>query len=179
MGNPRFARRGRPLPRGCSNLFLCKIFAENFMKMENFDREGACVSGAIPLDPKNICHYSKRVRSCHLLCQRPGCHHGASKTHVRDGIFKLIRMRASVIYQIPKFAGFIEFPLHLGKTLMIPFGTSYGTWNILYGYTKLVIMSILPIFCKCEKLDFHRTEFQHFVHNTIRSIGNKFNLTAQ
>ena len=39
---------------------------------------------------KNICHYSKRVRTYHLLCQRPGCYHSASKTHVRDRIFKWI-----------------------------------------------------------------------------------------
>ena len=31
---------------------------------------------------KNICHYSKRARTCHLLCKRPECYHSASKTHM-------------------------------------------------------------------------------------------------
>ena len=43
---------------------------------------------------KNICHSRKRARTCHLLCKRPGYYHSASKTHVRDRIFKFI-------YQIP------------------------------------------------------------------------------
>ena len=37
----------------------------------------------------------------HLLCKRPGCYHSASKTHVRDRIFKLSPIHASVIYQFP------------------------------------------------------------------------------
>ena len=28
----------------------------------------------------NICHYSKRARTCRLLCERPRCYHSASKT---------------------------------------------------------------------------------------------------
>ena len=35
----------------------------------------------------------------HLLCKRPACYHSASKTHVRDWIFKLSPIHASVIYQ--------------------------------------------------------------------------------
>ena len=35
---------------------------------------------------KNICHYSKRTRTCHLLCKRPGCYHSASKTHMRGSL---------------------------------------------------------------------------------------------
>ena len=50
---------------------------------------------------KYICRDSKRARTCHLLCKRPGCQHSASKTCVRDGIFKLTPGHASVIYQIP------------------------------------------------------------------------------
>ena len=50
---------------------------------------------------KNICHYSKRARTCHFLCERPGCCHSASETCVRDRIFKLSPIHASVIYQIP------------------------------------------------------------------------------
>ena len=50
-----------------------------------------------------ICHFSKRARTCHpatFLCERPGCHHSLCKTHVRDRIFKLNPVHASVIYQI-------------------------------------------------------------------------------
>ena len=70
--------------------------------------------------PYNICHYSKRAQTCHLLferircyhstskthvwcrifkrawtchllCKRLGCYHSTSKTHVRDRIFKRVR----------------------------------------------------------------------------------------
>ena len=54
---------------------------------------------------KNICHYSKRSRSCHLLCKRPGCYNSTSKTHVRDMIFKFSPIHASVIYQITWIQG--------------------------------------------------------------------------
>ena len=50
---------------------------------------------------KNICHYSKRAQTCYLLCNRLGCCHSTSKKHVRDRIFKLSAIHASVIYQIP------------------------------------------------------------------------------
>ena len=50
---------------------------------------------------KNICHYSKRVRTCHLLWLRPWCYYSSSKTHVRDRIFEFTSIHASVIYQIP------------------------------------------------------------------------------
>ena len=35
-----FPRRGRQLSRGCSNLLFCKLFAENFMKMTEFGKQG-------------------------------------------------------------------------------------------------------------------------------------------
>ena len=44
--------------------------------------------------------FSKRVRTYHLLCKRPGWYDTASKTHVTDGIFKLTPIHASVIYLI-------------------------------------------------------------------------------
>ena len=44
---------------------------------------------------RNICHYIKGVS--HLLGERPGCYHSAIKTHVRDMIFKLSPIHASVI----------------------------------------------------------------------------------
>ena len=50
--------------------------------------------------PKSFYHYSKRVRTRHLLCERPGSYRSASKTQVRDRIFKLTPIHASVIYQI-------------------------------------------------------------------------------
>ena len=34
---------------------------------------------------KNICLYSKRSQTCHHLCERQGCYHSASKTHVETG----------------------------------------------------------------------------------------------
>ena len=40
----------------------------------------------------------KTVQTCHLLCERPECYHSASKTHVRDSIFKFSPIHASVIY---------------------------------------------------------------------------------
>ena len=36
-----------------------------------------------------------------LLCKRPECCHSASKTHVRDRIFKFSPIQASLIYQVP------------------------------------------------------------------------------
>ena len=48
----------------------------------------------------NICHYSKRTRTFHRLCWRPGCYHGTRNTHVRHRIFKLTPFPASLIYQI-------------------------------------------------------------------------------
>ena len=60
-----------------------------------------------------ICHHSKRARTCHLLCERPGCYHSVSKTHVRDTIFKLSPIHALVIFSFPEFA---EVLLYLGKT---------------------------------------------------------------
>ena len=53
----------------------------------------------------SICHYSKRARTYHLLCERPGCYHNASKTHVRHRIFKLSQNHTSV-----------KVLLYLGKT---------------------------------------------------------------
>ena len=48
------------------------------------------------------------ARTCHVLYEWPGCYHSASKTHVRDRIFKFISVHASVIYKIP-FPEFAEF----------------------------------------------------------------------
>ena len=59
---------------------------------------------------KNICHYSKRAQTCHLLCKRPGCYHSTSKTHLKGRIFKLSPIHASVFkIRFPEFAEFTEF----------------------------------------------------------------------
>ena len=50
---------------------------------------------------RNICHYSKRAWTCHLLHKRPGCYHNISKTPVRKRIFKWSPVHASVICSIP------------------------------------------------------------------------------
>ena len=44
--------------------------------------------------------FIKRAQTCHLLCRRPGCCHSTSKTQVRERIFKLILIYASVNDQI-------------------------------------------------------------------------------
>ena len=55
-----------------------------------------------------ICHYSKRARTCHLLCNRPEYYHNTSKTHVRDRIFRLSPIHASMIFRFPEFPEFSE-----------------------------------------------------------------------
>ena len=76
----------------------------------------------------------KRTPTCHLLCKRAGCYHSASKTHVRDRIFKLNPIHASVIYQIHRIhwnhCKSMKVLLHLGKTpisliLMMFFSSKY------------------------------------------------------
>ena len=47
---------------------------------------------------KKFYQYSKRVQTCSLLCKRSGCYHSTSKTQVRDKIFKLSPIHASLIY---------------------------------------------------------------------------------
>ena len=59
-----------------------------------------CAHAFDEFSDKNICHYSKRARTCHLLWERPGYYHSISKTHMRDRIFKLSPIYSSVIYQI-------------------------------------------------------------------------------
>ena len=57
----------------------------------------------------------KRARTWQFLCKTRGCFHSAGKTHVRDRIFRLTPIHASMIYQIPDFT---EFLFLLGKTLL-------------------------------------------------------------
>ena len=81
---------------------------------------------------KNICLYSKRIQTCHLLCKRPGCYHSASKTHVGDRIFKLRPIYASVIFNFPKFAEFSEISALFRKISIL--NSSYQPVKTL-GYT--------------------------------------------
>ena len=57
-----------------------------------------------------------------LVIKRPECYHSTSKKRVRDRIFKLSLIHASVIYQIPwlllKSLNSMKALLHLGKTQM-------------------------------------------------------------
>ena len=57
----------------------------------------------------------KRAWTCNLLCRRQECYHSSSKTHVRDRIFQLSPIDASVIYQITWIL-ITRVLLHLGKT---------------------------------------------------------------
>ena len=60
----------------------------------------------------------------HLLCKGPGCYHSTSKTYVRDKIFKLNPIHASVIYQIPRIQ-WILFPFRENSIVLLPMETEY------------------------------------------------------
>ena len=47
-----------------------------------------------------ICLQKMCIRTCYLLCNRPACYHSNTNTHVRDKVFKLSLIHASVINQI-------------------------------------------------------------------------------
>ena len=83
-----------------------KVFPKCFTKFAKFS-------------DKNICHYSKRVQTCHLLCKRPGWYHSTSKIHVRDRIFKLSAIHASAIFRFPEFAEFSESSALFRKTPLV------------------------------------------------------------
>ena len=52
-------------------LFTCQIHCYNGFFSKCFTE----------FSDKNICHYSKRAWTCHLLFKRPPCYNSASKTH--------------------------------------------------------------------------------------------------
>ena len=52
----------------------------------------------------------------HLLCERPACYYSASTTHVRDRIFKLNPIHASMNINFLNSLNSVKFTLHLGKT---------------------------------------------------------------
>ena len=80
--------------------------------------------------------YSKRTRTCHLLCKRPGCYHSASKTHVRDRIFKSTPIHASMIIRFPEFAEFSESSAPFKKnSIETPkFDKSLFCWSALWKF---------------------------------------------
>ena len=125
---------------------------------------------------KNICHYSKRTRTCQLFCERPECYHSASKTHVRGRIFKLSSIHTSVIF---KFSEFVEFSessalfkknsillsvIHLDLLINIWKVIFYliKCWSDIEQYISLQIKvklwkkdyNSLPVFC-CTLLTYH------------------------
>ena len=65
---------------------------------------------------KNICHYSKRARTCHLLCQRPGCYHSASKTYVDTGSLNWAQFMLQWFSDSPNSLNSEKVLLYLGKT---------------------------------------------------------------
>ena len=80
-------------------------------------------------------NYSNLLCS-HLLCERPACQHSASLTHVRDRIFKLSLIHASVIlsaYLNLLNSAKIPF-IYLGKT---PIKRSFHKRPFLYVYNTL------------------------------------------
>ena len=62
----------------------------------------------------------KSAKTCHLLCKRLWYYYGNSKTYVRDRIFKLSPIDASVICQIPWncWNQWIPVPLRGNSTIL-------------------------------------------------------------
>ena len=57
-----------------------------------------------------------------LLCLKPGCYHSDSKTHVRDKMFELNLIHASVIISFPEFAEFSEMYALFRKNSIVTIG---------------------------------------------------------
>ena len=52
----------------------------------------------------------ERVRTCHLLCKRPGCNHHTSKTQVREaGTLNWLQFMLQWFIRFSEFAEFTEF----------------------------------------------------------------------
>ena len=96
---------------------------------------------------QNICPYRTRIRTYHLLCQRPGCYNSTSKTHVNDRIFQMPPIHASVIYQN-----------RLISWISIPFRENSIAHKILH-------QSVRPIFFRklLSKLNNSNESFTHFL----------------
>ena len=140
---------------------------------------------------KNICYYSKRIQTCHLLCKRPACYHSTSKTHARGMIFKLNPIHASVIYPLadprggardarpPWGSKFFHFHAVFGKKLRN--NSIFGSWRpplgkildppLLSDYqnslNSLNSMKALLHYCpqrSCGKVMFLHLSVSHSVH---------------
>ena len=88
---------------------------------------------------KNIGHYSKNSRTCHLLCERPGCYHNTSKTDVRDMIIKLSAIHSSSdLSDSLNLLNSVKVLLNLGKTPMnqIKANQNKTKWECNYGKPK-------------------------------------------
>ena len=59
------------------------------------------------------------IRTHYLLCSKPGCYHSTSTTHVRDRIFKLNPIHASMIIIFPEFTEFSESSAPFRKNSII------------------------------------------------------------
>ena len=87
--------------------------------MNNFSEKISHILKRINSVTKNIGHYSKNSRTCHLLCERPGCYHNTSKTDVRDMIIKLSAIHSSNdLSDSLNLLNSVKVLLHLGKTPM-------------------------------------------------------------
>ena len=132
---------------------------------------------------KNICRYSKRTRTCQLFCERPECYHSASKTHVRDRIFKLSPIHGSEIFRFSEFVEFSESSaLFKKKSIVlsvIHLDLLINIWKVIFKLFKVIFYLIkcwsdieqyislqikvklwkkdydsLPVFC-CTLLTYH------------------------
>ena len=69
---------------------------------------------------KNICHYSKRARTCCLLHKRWGCYHSASKTHVETGSLNWAQFMLQWFSDFLNSLNSVKVLLYLRKTPLWP-----------------------------------------------------------
>ena len=79
----------------------------------------------------------------YFLCKRPACYHSASTTHVRDRIFKLSPIHASVIIIFPEFSKFSES--WLSKSSMVTRGITHLATSTLPVLVIQNEFSLLPL----------------------------------
>ena len=98
---------------------------------------------------KNICHYSKRAQTCHPATSyaRDQDAITALARHVRDKIFKLNPIHASVIYQIP-WIQWIPFPFCENSIVLLPMETKIRWVVAWYRFSR----SHKHVFCQFWKL---------------------------
>ena len=64
---------------------------------------------------KNVCHYSKRAWTCHLLCKTSGCSHRPARHRWETESLNSAQFILQWLIRFPEFADVSEFLLHLGK----------------------------------------------------------------